>query len=445
MKISVWMGWLLCAVCVTSVLCETSVQGDDWSQWMGNDRDGVWKETGIVSEFPAEGPKVMWKAEVGLGYAGPAVAGGFVYVADYLVKEGDTTPNPNVRNTLKGEERLQCLDATTGTQVWEYRYDCEYKISYPNGPRATPTVDGDLVYMLGAEGHLACLDSKTGTVVWGFEIKDRYKTESPIWGYASHPLVYQDLLITLAGGPGSIAIAVNKKTGEDVWKGLSASEIGYSPATLINAGGVDQLLIWDADKLNSLNPLTGDVYWSFALKPSYGMSIMPPLKAGDYLFASGIGTVGALYELSSTSPSAQVVWEGTNQTGLYSVNSAPVFEEGVVYGTDCKPGIFRAFDLKTGERLWQATEPVSKDGRPANSGTCFVIKNGAHFFLFSETGDLIIADLKPDGYHELSRAKILEPTSSAFNRDVVWSYPAFANKCCFARNDKEIVCVSLSE
>ncbi len=433
------------AAVVTAMLFANVCMAEDWPQFMGPNRDDRWSEQGLIEKFPEDGPKVLWRQPVGLGYSGPSVVNGKVYVSDYQLTSGDTTPDPGKRNHLEGTERLQCLDAKTGVPIWEYKYPCTYNISYPNGPRATPTVADGKVILLGAQGHLACLDAESGKKLWSIELTEKYNAPVPQWGYSSHPLVYENLVITLAGGQGSVVVALDATTGKEVWKGLTASEIGYAPPVLTKAANVEQLIVWDADNLNSLNPKTGQIYWTEKLKPDYGMSIMPPQINDGKLFASGIGPVGALFELDQKKPGAKRVWEGTTQRGLASVNSAPVIVDGVIYGTDCKPGIFRAVDVKTGERLWQSTDPISTDGRPANSGTAFVVKTDKHSFIMSETGHLIIADLSREGYKELSRAKILEPTSNAFNRAVVWSHPAFADKCCFARNDKEIVCVSLAE
>ena len=181
--------------------------------------------------------------------------------------------------------------------------------------------------------------------------------------------------------------------------------------------------------------------------PQYAMSIMSPRLEGNRLFTGAIGFVSACLELDTASPTAKVLWKGDKTKSVCPVNMTPIIEDGYIYGID-QPGQLRCVDLKTGERKWESLLPVTgkKEGaRPTNSGTVFLVKNGDKYFLFSETGHLIIAKLSPSGYEELSRAKILEPTNECFGRDVVWSHPAFADQCCFARNDKEIVCVSLAE
>lgn len=418
---------------------------DDWPQWMGPGRDDVWKETGIIEKFPEGGPKILWRTPIAGGYSGPAVVAGRVYVTDYVRKSGELANNPGGRNELQGTERVLCLDAASGKILWKHEYDCPYAISYAAGPRATPTVHAGKVYTLGAEGNLFCFDAAKGTVLWSKELKKEYQTEAPIWGFCGHPLVDGKRLICLVGGEGSVAVAFDKDTGAELWKSLSNPDAGYCPPTIITAGGKRQLLIWHPQALNSLNPETGEVYWAEPLVPQYGMSIAAPQKSGDYLFASGIGNCAALFKLDRTKPAAEVVWDGTPDTAVFCANSTPLIEGGVIYGNDCQVGNLRAVKLATGERLWETFQPTTGGERRASHGTAFLTKNGDRYFLFSETGDLIIARLSPEKYEELSRAHLLEPTAECFGRSVVWSHPAYANKCVFVRNDKEIVCASLAK
>lgn len=431
--------------CIGLVTASSYCLADDWPQWMGPKRDAVWRESGVLTQFPETGLKIRWRAPVEGGYSGPAVAEGKVYVTDYVRKSGDASNNPNTRNEIDGTERVLCFSEADGSLLWKHEYDRSYKISYPAGPRVTPTVDGDRVYTVGAEGDLVCLKTSDGSVVWAKDLKKEYKTEAPVWGFAGHPLVDGDKVICLVGGEGSVAVAFDKMTGKEIWKQLTASEIGYSSPTMIEAAGKRQLLIWDADNLNGLNPETGEVYWSTPLKPNYGMSIMVPRKSGDFLFASGIGNVGALFKLDAEEPGVETVWTGTIKNAVYCANSTPHIDDGVIYGADCRQGALMGVDLMTGERLWETYKPTTGNDRRAGHGTAFIVRNEDRYFLFSETGDLIVAKLTREGYEEISRFHVLQPTNEAFGRDVVWTHPAFANKCCFARNDKELVCVSLDQ
>ena len=435
----------LFAVLFCAVLTCSMSQADDWPQWRGPQRDGIWRETGIVRTLPATGPPVTWRTKVGGGYAGPAVADGRVFVTDYLTG-GDTTPDPDKRNSLQGTERVLCFDESSGELLWQHEYPRAYNISYPAGPRATPTVDGDRVYVLGAEGDLTCLRVDDGDVLWSRQLQEEYGTKTPIWGFAAHPLVDGNKLICTAGGQGSAAIALDKMTGKELWRALTTTDIGYSPPTIIQAGGRRQLLIWHSKSLNGLDPETGKVYWSQPLEPDYAMSIIPPIHVNDLLFVGAIKDKSMLLRLAVDRPNAQVVWIGKKDRGVGPSHS-PVFVDREdpehLYGVD-RRGDLRCVKLATGEQVW-TTYALMASKRPSSSGSAFLVKNGDRYLITSETGELVIAKLSPSGYEEISRSQpLLEPTHTAFGRAVVWSHPAFANGAMFARNDKELIRVSLA-
>ena len=337
------INFIQCAVLF--ILTVGHTRADDWPQWLGPHRDSVWRETNIVDRFPTEGLPIKWKASVGLGYSGPAVAKGRVYVTDYVLESGEITNSAGSRDKLVGKERILCFDSVTGNPLWKHSYERTYKLSYPSGPRCIPTIDGNRVYTLGAEGNLLCLNARTGRSIWEKDLQEEYKTESPIWGFAAHPLVDGDLLYCVVGGQGSIVVAFDKLSGREVWRALSASNAGYCPPTIIEHVGVRQLLIWHPESLNSLNPQTGTVYWSEPIEPSYSMSIAVPRKLGNLLFVSGIGEVGALMELKGPDPDAEVLWWGEAKTAIYSCNVTPFLEDGVMYGVNCKSGALTAARL----------------------------------------------------------------------------------------------------
>ena len=440
MKLDASLPLILCLFLSSSF----PANGDDWPQWFGPHRDGVWRETGIVAEIPSDGLPVKWRVPVSWGYSGPAVVGNRVYVMDYVVETGNIANNPGGASKLTGQERVLCLDAQSGEILWDYAYDQPYGISYAGGPRCTPTIDEGKLYALGAEGRLTCLDATTGEKIWDKLLTEAYETKTAIWGYASHPLVEGDLVITLAGGKNSVCVAFNKHTGEEVWTALSAREPGYGTPTIIEHAGVRQLLIWHPISLNSLNPQTGELYWSIPLRPNYGMSIMGPRKLGNLLYASAIGNISALIELDDQKPAADIVWRGKAKNSVYCSNSTPFLEAGMIYGCDVETGALMGVTIDDGTRLWQTTKPVNNLPRRSRHGTAFLVKHEDRFVIFNELGDLIFAKLSREGYEEEGRFHVLEPTNSAFGRDVVWSCPAFAGKCVFARNDKELVCVDLA-
>jgi outer membrane protein assembly factor BamB len=437
------MRWM--RFCWLVLLCVLGVTAwaDDWPQWLGPKRDSVWREDGIVQRIPENGLPVLWRTKIGLGYAGPAVADGRVYVLDYLLKSGKVTNNSDVRDRTTGKERVLCLQARTGKILWKHEQDRPYKLSFAGGPRCTPTVAGGKVYALGAEGNLWCLDAQTGKVIWSVDYVKDYGAKTPMWGFAAHPLVDDDLLYCVVGGEGSVVVAFNKNTGKEVWRALSAREPGYCPPSIINHAGVRQLLIWHSDSLNSLDPKTGKVYWTVALKPFVGMAIAAPRKWESYLLASNFG-VAALLKLDDDKPGAEIQWRGEPKNAIYSANVTPFIDDGTIFGCDIETGALMGVDLMNGMRLWQTTAATFGGPRRARYGTAFVVKNGDRFVLFNEKGDLILANLTRQSYEELGRQHVLEPTNVIFDRSVVWSHPAFANRCLYARNDKELVCVSMA-
>ncbi|PYK58270.1 MAG: pyrrolo-quinoline quinone, partial [Verrucomicrobia bacterium] len=217
------------------------LRADDWPQWLGPQRDDVWRETGILEKFPAEGPKVRWRTPIGAGYTGPAVANGRVYVMDRQLTPGVSNPsNPFARGEIPGSERVVCLDEADGKIRWKHEYDCPYAVSYPAGPRATPTVNDGKVYTLGTEGNLICLDTEKGKLIWSHELTKDYKTKTPMWGFAGHPLIDGKKLICLVGGEGSVAVAFDKDSGKEFWRALSAKEPGYCPPMIYEFAGKRQ-------------------------------------------------------------------------------------------------------------------------------------------------------------------------------------------------------------
>jgi outer membrane protein assembly factor BamB len=418
-------------------------RADDWPQWLGPERDGVWRETGILEKFPPEGPPVRWRVRIGHGYAGPAVAQGRVYLMDRLLPEGVKNPPELIPRYqpkgIPGRERVLCLSEADGKVLWSHEYDCPYTVSYPLGPRTTPIVKDHQVYTLGTEGNLCCLHAETGKVEWSRDLKKDYGVKPPLWGFSAHPLLDGQKLICMVGGDGTTVVAFDKDTGKEIWRALKASQLGYCPPMIYEVGGKRQLIIWHGEALNGLDPETGRVYWSQPVSAYQGMAIATPRKRDDALFITAYPNTALLFRLAADK--AEVVWKGDAKKGLFSVFSTPYFGDGYIYGSSTG-GRLACVKADTGERLWETLEPLG--GKWAPSAEFFLTKNGDRFFLATEKGDLIIAQLSPKGYQEISRTHLLDPTSMAFGRDVVWSPPAFANRCLFTRNDKEIICVSLT-
>lgn len=415
----------------------------DWPQWNGPTRDGRISDLEFSTNLDLTKVKELWQTPISHGYSGPAVIGQQVVVTDLQIESGKITNNPGGRDKLSGRERVLCLDRSTGKLIWKHDYAVDYLVSYGAGPRATPTIANNRIYTLGAEGHLICFDAPSGTILWQRNLRDDYKTETPMWGYASPPLVIGDQLIVLAGGKGSTYVSLNTDSGVEQWRSGSASNIGYSPPMWIEVDGSRQLIVWDADALRSLELKTGKELWSTPLSPRFEMSIMAPVVSGNRLYASGIGQVSGLFELLRDAQGVKTLWTGKPKMSVYCSNSTPVFDGKYLYGCDCDAGTLMCVDSDNGARLWETSKPITDSERPARHGTIFLSKAKDGYSIFSENGDLIMADLTPEGYREKSRIKLIEPTNECFGRKVVWAYPAYSKNQIFVRNDKVMKCFSL--
>ena len=440
---------------LASVLCWSAnpVDAEDWPQWRGADRLGIWHEDGVIDRFPEGGLKVSWRAPVGSGYAGPAVADGRVFLLEWR-------EDPQSR-TLDGTERVMALDEHTGAVLWTHEWETSYRmlmVSYAIGPRATPTVDGDRVYVVGATGRLWCLNVETGAVIWQTDYVEAYDTSVPTWGITSAPLVDGNRLIALVGGePDALVVAFDKQTGAEIWRSLEAvQEMGYAQPVIYEAGGVRQLIIWHPSALVSLDPVTGDTYWEQPWEVGAGMAVATPVKSNDYLLVSQFYNGSMMTRLNRDRPDATLLWKGSSRSelpddtdGMHSTITTPIISGDFIYGIGSY-GELRGLDARTGERLW-TSDAMNTQNR---WGTVFMVRHGDRYFVNNDDGELIIAQFTPEGYVELDRTTLVEPTSAAghrvrgpgteWNRLVNWSHPAYANRQIFQRNDKELIRVSLA-
>ena len=428
----------------------THAQADDWPQWRGTDRLAVWSETGIVDRFPDSGLKVAWRTPVRSGFAGPAVADGRVFVLDWR-------EDPESR-TLDGTERLVALDEETGAVLWTHEWATSYRMlqaSYAIGPRATPTVDGDRVYAVGASGALRCVDAASGELIWSRNYIDDYDTSVATWGVASAPLVDGDRLIAIVGGePDALVVAFDKRTGAELWRAVEVvGEMGYGQPVIYEAGGVRQLIVWHAAALVSLDPETGETYWEEPWEVGAGMSVATPVRDGHYLLVSQFYNGSMMMRLDTDRPSASVLWKGASRSempdetdGLHALITTPIVAGGHVYGVGSY-GELRGLDARTGERLWMSDRMTVQ----ARWGTAYMVRQGDRYFVSNDEGYLIIARFTPEGYVEVDRTMLLEATSHSgygpqrrFDRLVNWSHPAFAKRHVVQRNDDEVIRASLA-
>ncbi len=414
----------------------------DWPEWRGAGRAGVWTEDGILDRFPENGLRVRWRAPVKAGYSGPSVSAGRVFLTDFE-REG----------VNKGKERAIAFDEKTGRPLWAREWTVNYAgLAYGIGPRATPTVDGERVFVLGAKGMLKALAVRDGAELWSHDFVVEYKALVPGWGMTSAPIVAGPLLIAVVSGEGSAkVVAFDKASGKEVWRALeSTSEPGYSAPILVDAGGRRQLIVWHASAVSALDPGNGEILWQQPFRAHMGLAVATPVVSGRYLFTSSFYTGPMLLELAADKAAAALVWKGKSESeiqtdGLHALINTPAIDGDYIYGI-CSYGQLRCLNLRTGERVW---ETLDATGEKARWATGFLVKHGDRYFLNNDRGDLIVCKLTPEGYREISRTKLIKPTTTQgigrrSEGAVNWSHPAYAGRHIFARNDEELISASLA-
>ena len=416
----------------------------DWPEFRGPDRSGLWEAEGLVKDFsglPDQLPRV-WSIPVGAGYSGPTVAGDSVYLLD----RGAVGDQEQV-------ERIVCVDRATGQEKWVHRYLCEYReVGYDFGPRSSVTITEGKAYALGMMGHLHCLDAATGEVLWQHDLTQKYKVDMPIWGLTTSPLVEDGVVLVqvAAMDDGACVVGFDAETGAEKWRAFS-DKASYVSPIMIDQSGKRVAVVWTGQRIAGMNAATGEVYWEVPTKPSK-MPINVPGPAvsedGKTLFLSVFYDGSRLIDLSQTETTAKERWhrKGMKERttdALHCMISPPYIYEGHIYGIDSY-GQIRCLDPKTGDRIWEDLTAVPQ-GR---WGTGFMVRNGDKTWILTERGELVIAKLTPEGYEEIDRAKLIEPTTPLKQRieeTVLWSHPAFAGTQIFARNDRELICVELAE
>ncbi|HVU87923.1 MAG TPA: PQQ-binding-like beta-propeller repeat protein [Pirellulales bacterium] len=422
------------AVCAILLGHTCAATADDWPQWRGPKRDGVWRESGIVTKLPPGKIAHRWAAPIGAGYCGPTVADGRVFVMDRV-------------DMPKQIERTHAFDAMTGRKLWSHEYDCEYTVQYVAGPRASVSIDEGRAYALGTMGHLHCYDAAGGKVLWAKDLNTEYKIRMPIWGIAASPLVDKDLVIVQIGGEeNACLVAFDKVSGKERWRALG-DNASYSAPIIIEQAGKRVLVCWTGEHVAGLDPASGKQYWEHPFTPTRMIiNIATPIVEKDRLFVSCFYDGSLMLKLLSDRPAVEQIWRrlgpDEKQTdSLHSIISTSYMAGDYVYGVDSY-GELRCLDAKTGDRIWESQQAVPRE----RWATIHMVKHGEDIWMFNDRGELLITRLSPEGFKELSRTKLLDPTTEQLRRKdgVCWSHPAYAYKHVFARNDKELVCADLS-
>jgi outer membrane protein assembly factor BamB len=407
-----------------SLLPTASVNAIDWPQFRGRNRDGSWEETGVLETFPHEGLKVEWRQPVGGGWSSPVVAQGRAFVFDVEMTK------PSVR------ECLHCFGEKSGQILWVYAYeeqygDWAYVPERGAGPTATPIVEGSSIYIVGANGQTHCVDVRTGAVVWAKNIGREYQVAE--MSCRPSPLIEGQLLIVVTGAkPGASVLALDKRTGKEVWKALDDPVSNSSPI-IITSGGKRQLIVWSNSSLASLDPATGHIYWRETMVTSGNDSAAMPISQGNRLLVSGL-----MLDVSRDHP--DFLWPDNRAASkrLLSNTSTPVLRGEFIYSAR-GPGELVCLEAATGEQLWSTNSVTGLK----NGASIHITAQGGGYLLFTDEGNLIRAQLTPSGYRELGRTHLIDPTWPFGQTKFVYAPPAFADRHVFARNEGEVVCASL--
>jgi outer membrane protein assembly factor BamB len=383
----------------------------DWPQWRGPNRDGISAETGLLTRWPADGPKMLWEVKGGGGYSSFAVVAGRVYT---LLQDGDN-------------EAVVCWDADTGKERWRFPYPCRYENSWGSGPRSTPTVEGGLVYTVGATGIFHCLKADNGEKVWRHDLLEQFKAENLDWGVAFSPLIEGDLIYTNPGGAdGNSIAAFDKKTGKLVWKALN-DQAGYSSPVAATLAGVRQILFFTGAGLVSVAPKDGKELWRYDWETSYDCNVATPIVVDDYVFiSSGYGKGAAVLKIEKDGDKlkAMRVYETTKMCNHFS--TCVLYKEHL-YGFN-DPGRLVCMEFRTGKVRWQERGGFKKGSLTLADGQLIIL---------GEEGTLALAEATPEEFRERARFQAFETKC--------WTVPVLANGKLYVRDETTVKCYDLKK
>ena len=403
------------------------MHAEDWPQWRGPQRDGGWREKGILEKFPADGLKIQWRAQVGPNWSSPTIAAGRVFVVDAELK------------AKPARERVHCFDAPSGKELWTFAEEVEYpewafNPEQGGGPTATPVVADGKLYTIGANGIAHCFAAATGEVLWTNDLGITYEIGSQ--QCRPSPLIDGDREILFVGAkPDACVVALDRHSGREVWKALSEPVSNSSPV-IIEAGGRRQLILWTDDSVISLDPASGAIFWREPMTTSNNDAVATPVCVGDLLLVGGL-----MFQLDAEKPAAKILWpenRGVAKRVLSSTSTAMLTSDLVFSATN--KGDLVCLDARTGAEIWRTDKITDHKTGPS----IHITPNGDTAFLYTNAGELIHARLTRAGYEEISRTPLLAPVYLFAGRKVTWSPPAFADRHIFVRSEREIVCASLA-
>jgi outer membrane protein assembly factor BamB len=413
-KVQRWMG----AVGAGLILLGAgSTFAADWPQWRGPRRNGISAETGLLSQWPREGPKLLWQVkDLGSGYSTPAVVGDRLYV---------------LSNQGLANESVRALDVKGGKYVWSTRIgkvgNPDQNPSYP-AARSTPTVDGALLYALGSDGDLVCLETATGKVRWHKSLRADFGGQPGTWAYAESPLIDGDVLVCTPGGSQATIVALNKRSGDVIWKSAvpGGDQAAYASAIIVEVGGVKQYVQFLQKGLVGVDAKSGRFLWRYDQTAQRSAANIPtPVAAGGYVYSSTSQGGGGLVKLTVNQGKVKA-------EPIYFAPKLPTSIGGAVkigdylYGTG-GAALF-CVEFTTGNIKWQ-------DRGVGPGSVCYA---DGRLYLHGENGEVALVDATPDGYHE--KGRFTPPGLPDRGQAKAWAYPVVANGRLYIRDVGSLWC-----
>lgn len=379
-----------------------------YPQFLGKNRDAEVTGIRLATNWETEPPELLWRQPIGEGWSSFAIAGNYAITQEQA----------------ESQELVVCYDLKTGAIYWSHSDEARYETPLAGvGPRATPTIDSNRVYTLGATGKLNCLDLYTGEKIWAKNILDENDAQIPEWGVSCSPLVIDTLLVVCAGGKDNRSlVAYHKNSGKLIWSG-GDDLAGYSSPMIATLAGVRQILIFNNSHVVGHNPLTGEILWKFPWPPETQKVAQPVILPDDRVFiGTGYGVGSKLIQIRNNQGSLTptLLWESKRMKPKFT---NVVFHEGFIYGLD--DGILACIDAKDGKRKW-------KRGRYGH-GQMILVHNV--LLISTENGNIVLVEAKPDGHHELARNPAIKGKT--------WNTPALSGSYRLVRNHREAACLKL--
>jgi len=380
----------------------------NWPQWRGPNRDGISKETGLLKQWPADGPQLVWKATgAGRGYSSLSIANGKLYTM-------------GVRG---GREFVEAFDIATGKEVWSTAHGSVFENDRGDGPRGTPTIDGDRVYALGGSGDLSALDARTGKIIWTKNILKEFGGSNIQWGISESPLILGNKVLVNAGGPGASMVALNKADGSVIWKSQS-DEAGYSSAIPLEVNGTTQVVFFTASRAVGLDANSGRLLWDYAHPSNRTANVATPIARGNRVFiSSDYGTGGGVVEIKPDNK-AQEIWFTKD---MRNHHSSSVLIGDYLYGFSSS--ILTAIKFDTGEIAW----------RDRSVGKGSLVYADGNLYCFSENGVVGLVEATPTGYKEKGRFRIQQGSLPT------WTHPVVAGGRLYLRDQDTIYAFDIKE